>query len=151
PKFRYQLQNTSSEAETLANESSAHLRGFLNTMFGGLTPEGLAGFDPWVGLFPDRILEVRPSPLVTPEMMNYYVCEFSRHGLHGPINWYRTRSINGEEESRLAKQVATFKFQIPAMLVMAGQDPALTLDLADGQEQYFEAGLKNGIVEDASH
>ncbi|KAI0003943.1 Alpha/Beta hydrolase protein [Xylariaceae sp. FL0662B] len=151
PIFRYQLQNAGPEAEALGNESPAHLRGFLNAMYGGLTPEGLPGFDPWVGLIADRLLKVGPSPLVAPEMMNYYVREFSRNGLHGPMNWYRTRSINGQEELALAKQADAFKFQIPAMLVMAGQDGALTPDLADGQEQYFKAGLKKEVIEDASH
>ncbi|KAI1455537.1 Alpha/Beta hydrolase protein [Annulohypoxylon moriforme] len=151
PKFRYQLHNASPEAETAINESPAHLRGFLNSMFGGATPEGLPGFDPWVGIFTDRLPRIQPSPLVTPEIMDYYFREYSRNGLHGPMNWYRTRPIIWKEELPLAQQEASFKFQIPAMLVMGGQDHVLTPDLADGQERYFEAGLKKEIIQDASH
>jgi len=65
------------------------------------------------------------------------------------MNWYRTRLINGQDELPFA--AAPYKFQIPAMLVMAGQDPALTPDLADGQEQFFTAGLKKEVVSEASH
>ncbi|ORY71431.1 Alpha/Beta hydrolase protein [Pseudomassariella vexata] len=151
PVFAYQLQNAGPEAEALAGQSPAHLRGFLNAMFGGTTPDGLPGFDPYVGLIADRLLEVGPSPLVSPEAMHHYVSEFSRNGLHGPMNWYRTRSINGEEELPLAKDASAFRFQIPAMLIMAGQDPALTPDLADGQEVFFAKGLKKGVIPKASH
>lgn len=66
------------------------------------------------------------------------------------MNWYRTRAINGEEELSLAKN-GPFRFEMPAMIVMAGQDPALTPDLADGQEQYFPKGLKKGLIPEASH
>ncbi|KAM0816447.1 putative Alpha/Beta hydrolase protein [Seiridium cardinale] len=179
PVFAYQLQNAGPEAEALAGQSLTHLRGFLNAMFGGTTPDGLPGFDPEVGLIADRLLKVGPSPLVPPEVMDHYgmyfsreaglkslhmcvcvltnsllrgsVSEFSRNGLHGPMNWYRTRSINGEEELPLAKGAPAFRFPMPAMLVMAGQDPALTPDLADGQEVFFTKGLKTGVILEASH
>lgn len=77
--------------------------------------------------------------------------EYSRNGLRGPMNWYRTRSINGEDELPLAKDASEFLFQVPAMLIMAGQDAALTPDLADGQEQFFAKGLKKGVIPEASH
>ena len=31
------------------------------------------------------------------------------------MNWYRTRSINAEDELPLAKKASGFKFQMPAM------------------------------------
>ncbi|KAI4869764.1 Alpha/Beta hydrolase protein [Hypoxylon rubiginosum] len=151
PAFAYQLQNAGSEAEALVGRSPAHLRGFLNAMFGGVTVDGMPGFDPYVGLIPERLLEVQRSPLVTPEVLEHYVSEYSRNSLHGPMNWYRTRSINGEDEIPLAKVTSRFQFQVPAMLIMAGQDPALTPDLADGQEIFFAKGLKKGVVPEASH
>lgn len=69
------------------------------------------------------------------------------------MNWYRTRAVNGEDELPLA-QVGRHDrgwLEMPAMLVMAGQDPALTPDLAEGQERYFGASLKKEVVPDASH
>jgi soluble epoxide hydrolase/lipid-phosphate phosphatase len=67
------------------------------------------------------------------------------------MNWYRTRSINAEDELSLAKDAGDFQFQLPAMLIMAGQDPALTPALAEGQEKYFAKGLKKEVIDDASH
>ena len=67
------------------------------------------------------------------------------------MNWYRTRSINAEDELPLVKNTDRFQFQLPAMLVMAGQDPALTPALAEGQERYFTKGLKKEVIHEASH
>jgi soluble epoxide hydrolase/lipid-phosphate phosphatase len=72
PAFAYQLQNAGPEAEALAGQSPAHVRGFLNAMFGGVTVDGLPGFDPSVGLIPERLLKVQSSPLVAPEAMEHY-------------------------------------------------------------------------------
>lgn len=77
--------------------------------------------------------------------------QFSRTGLHGPMNWYRTRPINASDEFPLVEEYKGFQFQVPAMLVMAGQDPALTPDLADGQEKYFAKGVKKAVLGGASH
>jgi soluble epoxide hydrolase/lipid-phosphate phosphatase len=171
PAFRYQLQLAGPDAEIIAGKSEAHVRGFLSSMFGGVTPEGLPGFDVSTGIIEDRLEKISGSPLVTEDIMDYYgeycrsptasfrtmlmpafvVKEYSRTGLHGPMNWYRTRSINAKDELPLAKDASTFKFQVPALLVMAGQDPALPISLADGQEQYFAAGLTKEVVPEASH
>ncbi|KAK3384890.1 Alpha/Beta hydrolase protein [Podospora didyma] len=161
PIFGYQLQNANGEAEAIGER---HLRGFINTMHRGVSSDGESAFDPYVGLIEDRLANVGPSPLMTPEIFEHYVQEFSRHGLHGPMNWYRTRSINGEDETQLAaaptnkyaKTTTTTptKFQfpsIPAMLVMAGKDSVLSPQMAAGQEQYFSAGLKSEVIADASH
>lgn len=72
PIFQYQLQNSSGAAETIASRSTDHVRGFLNAMYGGETSEGLSGFDPRVGIIEDRLERINPSPLITPEMMDYY-------------------------------------------------------------------------------
>ena len=37
-----------------------------------------------------------PAGFCTPR--NYYAEEFFRHGLHGPLNWYRTRELNYLDE-----------------------------------------------------
>ena len=50
PNFQYQLQLASPVAESIGNKSHAHLCGFLRSMFGGVTPDGLPGFDVSTGL-----------------------------------------------------------------------------------------------------
>jgi len=67
------------------------------------------------------------------------------------MNWYRTMAINSEEELPLAEQMSGFKFQMPAMIVMAGNDPALIPAMAEGQEVFFPKGLKKEVVPGASH
>lgn len=70
------------------------------------------------------------------------------------MNWYRTRTINGEDERPLAQQAPRDDdtwLPMPGMLVMAGEDPALPWELAEGQEQYFAAGLKKELISEASH
>jgi soluble epoxide hydrolase/lipid-phosphate phosphatase len=76
PVFTYQLQNAGPEAEALASQSPAHLQGFLNAMFGGVTEDGLPGFDPSVGLILERLLNVQGSPLVTPEIREHYGMQY---------------------------------------------------------------------------
>ena len=68
PIFGYQLQNANGEAEAIGGR---HLRGFLNTMHGGVSPEGSA-FDPFVGLIEERLSNVGPSPLMTAEIFEHY-------------------------------------------------------------------------------
>ncbi|RAH42316.1 alpha/beta hydrolase [Aspergillus brunneoviolaceus CBS 621.78] len=149
PDFAYQLQLAGLYAEAAASRSPAHLRGFLRSMFGGVTSGGEPGFDVRVGVIAERLPQFGPSPLVEEEILDFY--EYSRTGLHGPMNWYRTRILNGEDEVHLAEAQSTFALAIPAMIVMAGQDPALPPRLLDGQDAFFPAGLQTRVIPDASH
>ncbi|KAI1333598.1 Alpha/Beta hydrolase protein [Xylariaceae sp. FL0016] len=148
----YQVQNARGEAERLAGASRESLRGWLRCMGGARTPEGLPGFEPGCGIVPGRLLQVGESPLVASDMLEYYVSEFSRNGLRGPMNWYRTRTLNWEDELPFAtKQGGGFKFSVPAMLVLAGQDPVFPPESGEGQEEFFAAGLKKEVIPEASH
>ncbi|KAL2788814.1 alpha/beta-hydrolase [Aspergillus keveii] len=149
PSFQYQLQLASPVAEEIVDRSEAHLRGFLRSSFGGVTPKGLPGFDPAIGLDEETLLEVGSSPLVSEELIEHYVKEYSRHGANGPMNWYRTRTLNGEEEIPLAE--SNRQLRMPATIIMAGQDQALPPSMLDGQEAFFPAGLTKGVINEASH
>ncbi|KAI8634980.1 Alpha/Beta hydrolase protein [Xylariaceae sp. FL1651] len=149
PNFRYQLQLAGGEAEQIVAKSPERMRGFLNGIYGGTTPEGKPVFTTHDGVVEANIDSIQPSPLVSKEMIDFYVQEYSRHGLHGPCNWYRTRLLNVEDEIELAKD--NFKFPMPAMLLMAEKDAALPPWMAQGQEQHFAAGLKMATLEDCSH
>ncbi|KAI0386157.1 epoxide hydrolase [Hypomontagnella monticulosa] len=150
PNFTYQLQLASPVAENAINKSPERLRGFINGMFGGRTPEGGRVTDVSIGVIEDNLEKIGPSPLVSSEVIDYYVEQFSRQGMHGPCNWYRTRDLNGDDELELVKQgVSTVK--TPAMLVMAEKDAALPPRLAVGQEKYFEGPFKSELVAGANH
>lgn len=87
PSWRYQLQIASGGLENIVQKSPERLRAFLNTIYGGTTPEGQPAFSTAVGLLEENIDKIRPSPLVSQEMMDFYVQEYSRSGLHGLTNW----------------------------------------------------------------
>lgn len=72
PILYYQLQNVSGDVEEIVGKRDGRLRSYLNAMFGGVTPEGLPGFDPAKGIIEERLDAVQASPLVDPEIMNYY-------------------------------------------------------------------------------
>ncbi|KAI1132929.1 Alpha/Beta hydrolase protein [Nemania abortiva] len=149
PNFGYQVHLANGDAEKIVEKSPERIRGFINGLFGGTTPDGKPVFTVDVGVREENIDSIRQSPLMSKEMTDFYVQEFSRHGLRGPCNWYRTRDINADDEEKVAGD--NFKFPMPAMLIMADKDAALPAWMAIGQEQYFAAGLKTGTIADCSH
>ncbi|KAI0841758.1 epoxide hydrolase [Hypoxylon sp. FL0890] len=149
PNFRYQLQFASGEAEKILDKSPERIRGLMNGFFGGKTPEGEGPVRVEVGVLEDNLERISPSTFVSKEVIDFYVQEHSRHGFHGPFNWYRTRLLNGEDDLELATKDP--KIKIPAMLVMGEKDAALPPRLADGQEKFFEAGLKKEVAPRAGH
>ncbi|KAI9152327.1 Epoxide hydrolase srdG [Paramyrothecium foliicola] len=151
PNLSYQLQAASGEAEAAICKSTAHLRGFFNGIFGGVTSDGDVMFVPTTGIIEERLQKIEPSPLVPPSVIDYYVSQYTKKSLHGPFNWYRTTRINSEEELLLAEKGSELHFQMPGMLVMAGQDPALPPSMADGQERFFPKGLMKKVISNASH
>ncbi|CCC06306.1 unnamed protein product [Sordaria macrospora k-hell] len=152
PELGYQLQNAGGGIERVVGEDKKKLRGWLNAMFGGLSEDtGVMAFDPWKGLDLDKLEEVEASPLVGEEVVDFLWYEYSRNGIQGPMNWYRTREINLQDELPLAEEYATWQFQVPAMIVMVGHDPALPPTLTDGMEKYFAKGLRKEVIPEASH
>ncbi|KAL7624838.1 hypothetical protein AAE478_004052 [Parahypoxylon ruwenzoriense] len=151
PTFRYQLILASGAVEVAVGKSPEKISAFLSGNFGGTTSEGEMVFTPDHGIHADRLNRVCASPLVSAEMISHYVQEYSRSGLRGPCNWYRTRELNAEDELPIAAGYADFRFGIPAMIVMAENDIVLVPSLADGQEKYFASGLKNEVIPGSSH
>ncbi|RYC64764.1 hypothetical protein CHU98_g1457 [Xylaria longipes] len=149
PNFTYQLQLAGGGAEEIVSKSPERLRAFINGLYGGTTPEGKPVFAVSHGVLEENIDSIGPSPLVSKEVVDFYVQEFSRHGLHGPCNWYRTRELNSADEEVLAAD--NFKFPMPAMLLMADKDLALPPWMAIGQEKHFAGGLKLETLTDCSH
>ncbi|KAL4938562.1 hypothetical protein BDV06DRAFT_231693 [Aspergillus oleicola] len=158
-RLRYMLQLASPDAEEIVSRSPGHLAGFLRSLFGGVTSEGKPGFEIGVGVLEDRVEWVKESPLVGRDMMDLYVQEYTRNGINGPMNWYRTRDINAAEEVFLAlaasqsqgQEQSAFELPMPAMIVMAGRDEALPPSLLDGQERHFPKGLLKKVIPESSH
>lgn len=97
PQFGYQKHLAGLEVESRI-QSKDDIRQFLNGMYGARTDDRKVLFSPEHGLALDVLPVLGKTPLLTDAEMEFYVDEYSRHGLHGPLNWYRTREINWESE-----------------------------------------------------
>lgn len=96
PNFAYQLQLASPSVEEAVGRSPAHLKAFLNAMYGGrntLANPPKPGFVAREGVDLQAICSegaISDSPLVKGEEMEFYVEELNKQGLGKMLNWYRT-------------------------------------------------------------
>ena len=94
PNFGYQLHFASGELETEC-ASPQGIRQFLINTFGGKTSNGEFAFSAEKGVDVVKMREMKtPSRILSNEELDFYVQEYSRHGLRGPLNWYRTQELN---------------------------------------------------------
>ncbi|GAA5997287.1 alpha/beta hydrolase [Rhodotorula paludigena] len=90
------------------------------------------------------------TPPQDPEYL-YYLRTFEKHGLHAPLNWYRTRRVNYFEEQQSGLS-HSFPAHIPALLFPAENDPALPPGMAKSQGKYFPGGnLRVEVIKGADH
>ncbi|KAK0646439.1 epoxide hydrolase [Cercophora newfieldiana] len=125
PNFRYQLQLAGREVEE-GVVGEERTRGFLCGMYGGRTRDGERAFDTQKGVFLEKLEGMGMSPLLNEEEVEFYVREYVRKGLHGPLNWYRTTRVNWEEERELVERgTEALRIKVPSMIVTASKDDAL--------------------------
>ncbi|RKU40311.1 hypothetical protein DL546_001747 [Coniochaeta pulveracea] len=151
PNFTYQLQLAGPEVEArIDGGGEKALRGFVNGMYGGRTEGGEVLFNPQKGLNLDLLEEFTSAPLVSKEEADFYVQEYSRNGMRGPLNWYRTRKVNYEEEMELFKLGrGEGKISMPALFITAKKDAALPPAMSKGMDGYFETLVRREV--DANH
>ncbi|QQK42375.1 Epoxide hydrolase, putative [Penicillium digitatum] len=125
PNFAYQLQFKSGEVEKVVR-SKDEIRQFLLALYGGRTEAGESGFDAYKGVLLDKLGELKLSRLLSEEELEFYTNEFVRNGIHGPLNWYRTRDVNFEDELAVLDR----EIQIPTLFIQALRDQALPPHLA---------------------
>ncbi|KAL2011318.1 hypothetical protein VTN00DRAFT_4036 [Thermoascus crustaceus] len=130
PNFTYQLQFKSEELEK-AIRSKDEIRQFLLALYGGRTGDGELGFDARKGVLLDRMMRLGPSRLLGREELDYYTEEFARNGIHGPLNWYRTREINYRDELAILDRRIT----VPVLFIQALRDSALPPHLGKGMSK----------------
>ncbi len=138
PQFRYQLHLASGEIEENII-SREDIKNFVNSLFGARTKDGAVGHDVRKGADFDVIKGgklVRTS-LLSEQEWHHYADEFSRTGMRGTVNWYRTRKLNYEEELPLAKQ-EDIKVNPPTLFIGASRDVALPPKMTRGMEQNFK-------------
>ncbi|KAJ5184245.1 Epoxide hydrolase [Penicillium capsulatum] len=120
PNFAYQLQFASGDLEKVIR-SKDEIRQVLCSMYGGRTEDGQAGFEVGKGLLLDRLGKLGHPRLLSEEEMEYYSTEFARNGIHGPLNWYRIRQVNHDEELSILDRRIT----VPVLFIQALRDQAL--------------------------
>ncbi|EEH35520.1 epoxide hydrolase [Paracoccidioides lutzii Pb01] len=131
PYFGYQLQFVSGDLEKVIR-SKSDIRQFLLSMYGGRTSTGEFGFDVFKGVLLDKFQHLQNSKVISEEELNYYVNEWARHGIHGPLNWYRTREQNYRDELGLLGR----PLDIPVLFILATQDQALRPALSRNMSKY---------------
>lgn len=144
PTFGYQLQ-LRDPAIDYKLVGPTKIRQLLTALYGGRTPDGEPGFDVYTGLVFENLPDLQPSPLVNEAMMDYYVAEYVKNTVRGPLSWYRTARINFDEELLLA-QAGKLNFSMPGLYIGATQDTALPPEMSIGMEDYFGKGLSRGEV-----
>ncbi|KAG5912767.1 hypothetical protein E4U53_005173 [Claviceps sorghi] len=69
--------------------------------------------------------------------------------LRGPLNWYRARRINFDEERALAASSPPARVAMPALFIAASRDPALPPAMSAGMETHFAQLTRREV--DATH
>lgn len=136
PNFAYQLHlaGPDVEARLVGEDATRH---FINGMYGGRGPNGEAVLDTSRGVLFENLPKIGRSPLLAPEEEEYYVAEYARTGLRAPLNWYRTRKINYEEELELVEK-GRGRIAQPSLFVAATKDNALPPAMSVGMEAHFD-------------
>jgi pimeloyl-ACP methyl ester carboxylesterase len=106
-------------------EFEADVRAFLRKCYHAWSGEGVWPRDKKHG---DALLVglVDPDPFpgwLTPADLDYYVGEFERSGLRGPLNRYRNNARDHAQLSRLAGK----KIEQPALFIAGDRDPVLRM------------------------
>lgn len=146
PNFKYQLQlrGPDVEANVVGEEK---IRQFLNGMYGGRTPDKQATFAVSHGVFFDRLPQVSTSPLLSKDEMDWYVKQYSRHGMQGPLNWYRTGELNHADEVEYVAQFEEgFQFEMPFLFICATKDDALPKSISAGMDKFFKSLTRREVV-----
>ncbi len=149
PNFGYQAQFDGTEVDegVVGREK---IRAFLSIMFGARRRDGQVVFDVAKGVRVDKLepKEIGETPLLSREEMEFYVDEYVRNGIRGPLSWYKTGRVNYDEERKLIEDGKT-RVTVPALMVVAKRDSALPPIMAAGMGQHCDSLVTKQV--DATH
>jgi soluble epoxide hydrolase / lipid-phosphate phosphatase len=80
--------------------------------------------------------------------LDFYVQQFTKNGINGPCNWYRTRRLNWEEEQSMPAENRA-GLQQSVLFIQALGDHILIPEMSKGMEEKI-SNLTRGEVK-ASH
>lgn len=134
PNFRYQLQLAGPDVQ--ANiVGKDRIRQFLNAIYGGRSKDGKVGFNTQQGVIFDNLASLQKTKLLSDEELDHYTELYAINGIRGPLNWYRTRKLNFEDERSLAA-IKDLKVTQPCLFVATTRDEALPLRMSQGMGKY---------------
>ncbi|KAK0711227.1 Alpha/Beta hydrolase protein [Lasiosphaeris hirsuta] len=149
PNFKYQLQLAGPEVEAYV-VGKERLRQFLSSLYGGRGSNREVAFTTADGVIFEILDKIGPTPLMSEEEVDFYVSEYERHGMHGPLNWYRTAEFNFSEELPLAEAGdAKTRIKVPSLMVTASRDSALPPSMSANMDKFFDNLEKREV--NASH
>ena len=154
PNFGYQLVFASGKIEEQCN-SPIGIRQFLMNMFGSRTRKGEFAFTAEGGPVLEKQKEIEKcSKVISEREMDYYVQEYARNGLRGPLNWYRTQEQNFVDEFEFffdnGKHTdRRVKIEQESLFVLALKDQALRPWMAEKMEQRVPRLVRREV--DAGH
>ncbi|KAK2865399.1 hypothetical protein FQN49_003613 [Arthroderma sp. PD_2] len=141
PFFGYQVQLANGGLENIL-QTKEQIRQFLNAMYGARTAKGEAAVSMEKGLLLEKLPGVQETPLFSKAEMDYYVDEFSRTGLQGPVSWYRTREQNWKEEQEFLGR----SIEVPVLFILATKDSALRPELSRNIDRHLKNLTKAEVV-----
>ncbi|KAF1357310.1 alpha/beta-hydrolase [Lizonia empirigonia] len=130
PQFAYQLHLASGEVEKSVKDEQS-IRQFLRGMYGARGPNGELAFDPEKGVVAENLPKVGESRVLNGEVLEYYVKQYSRHGIHPTLNWYRQRRTNWEEDQGLLDKKV---IQQPVLFIQATYDSVLKPEMSKSMD-----------------
>lgn len=136
--FAYQLQLSGPDVEEKL-QGKEKVEQLLRCMYGARGPNGEVGFKVSSGVQFEVLDKLGKAPLLSESELEYYVSQYMLQQapqLRGPLNWYRTRQVNHEEELPLAEKRVTI--EMPALLITATEDAALPPWMSAGMEKHFK-------------
>ncbi|KAF2144079.1 uncharacterized protein K452DRAFT_267217 [Aplosporella prunicola CBS 121167] len=127
PQFAYQLNLASKEPEE-GIKTREQLTGFLRVISGGKGPNGEMAFTAEKGVILENLEKIQKGPWMSDKELDFYVDQYSRNGLHGPFNWYRTREVNFKEELELENPT----INCPVLFIATLRDNILKPEMSAG-------------------
>lgn len=140
PNFGYQLQLGSEEGvmESAIGSDEKLVEKFLNGMYGGRTSSGGVFMTPEkginLGILKDD--QVGKTPLLDEEELAFYTSSFKQNPIRGPMNWYRTRKVNFDDELEIP-EAQKHRLEMPVLFVQAAKDNVLIPAMSQGMEKFI--------------
>jgi hypothetical protein len=96
PSLGYQLQFGSEEGVIESHtQDKTGIRNYLNALYGGRTSDGRAAMTPEKGVDVELMSKLERSGLISEEELEFYVEEYSRHGLREPCEFLSPQQLWG--------------------------------------------------------